>query len=76
MNEIHDFTAYLQSQDRSPLTVKGYRSDLRSFARWFEQTNGEQLTPQAITPTDLREYRHHLLDVERRKASTINRRLT
>ena len=74
--DLDEFVAYLQSKDRSPLTVKGYRSDLHAFARWFKQTHGGPLTPQAITPTDLREYRHHLLDVECSKANTINRRQT
>ena len=72
---LEAFSDYLDAQDRSPLTVKGYLADLVHFARWFEQTNGEALSPPAVTPTDIREYRQHLLTVERRKASTVNRRL-
>ncbi len=75
MDALHDFEHYLQERDRSPLTTRGYLADMSHFARWFVQTNGEQLTPQAITPTDVREYRQFLLNVERRKASTVNRRL-
>ena len=70
-----DFKNYLREADKSPLTVKGYVTDLTLFSRWFEQTNGEEFSPQTVTPTDIREYRHFLLTVERRKASTINRRL-
>jgi len=55
--------------------VKGYLSDLRCFVRWFEQTNGEAFTLQAVTPTDVREYRQFLLVVETHKANTVNRRL-
>ena len=69
------FQTYLDDQDLSPLTIKGYLSDLNHFARWFEQTNGEVLTVQRITPTDVKEYKHFLLGVERRKAGTVNRRL-
>lgn len=36
---------------------------------------GEALTVQRITPTDVKEYKHFLLGVERRKAGTVNRRL-
>ncbi len=78
MNEIdtiEDFTDWLLAQDRSPVTARNYRSDLKTFNRWFEQTNGTALTPELLTPTDVREYRQYLLSVERRKASTINRRL-
>lgn len=69
------FESYLADHDRAALTIAGYLSDLRLFARWFEQTTGEVFTPQAVTPTDVREYRQHLLTVDRRKANTINRKL-
>lgn len=72
---LEAFYAFLDQQDRSPLTVRGYQADLAHFKRWFEQTNGEPLTVEAVTPSDVRSYRQHLLAVERRKASTVNRRL-
>jgi site-specific recombinase XerD len=37
---------------------------------------GEAFTPQAVTPTDVREYRQYLLNVRRQKANTLNRKLT
>ena len=73
--QLTNFQKHMDDQDLSPLTVKGYLSDLNHFARWFEQTNGEALTVQRITPTDVKEYKHFLLSVERRKAGTVNRRL-
>jgi integrase/recombinase XerC len=76
MNKLlTNFQKHMDDQDLSPLTIKGYLSDLNHFARWFEQTNGEVLTVQRITPTDVKEYKHFLLSVERRKAGTVNRRL-
>ena len=75
MEILQAFETYLQSQDRADLTVKGYRSDVVHFAHWFEQTSGETFTLPGVTPTDVREYRQYLLVVERRKASTVNRRL-
>ena len=72
---LNKFQKHLDDQDLSPLTIKGYLSDLQHFDRWFEQTNGEALTVQRITPTDVKEYKHFLLGVERRKAGTVNRRL-
>jgi integrase/recombinase XerC len=74
-NLLSVFEKHLNALDISPLTARGYLADLRHFTRWFEQTNGETLAVQRITPTDVKEYKHFLLSVERRKASTINRRL-
>jgi integrase/recombinase XerC len=74
-NVLIDFEKHMNSLDFSPLTTQGYLADLRHFARWFEQTNGEQLSVQRITPTDVKEYKQFLLTIERRKASTVNRRL-
>lgn len=69
------FTTYLHDQDRAPQTIRSYVSDLQQFATWFAQTNGEAISPETITPTDVREYRQFLLTVQRRAASTVNRRL-
>jgi len=76
MNSYLDkFKIYLQSQDRAPKTVGEYVSDLTIFAQWLESNRDEIFTPKAITPTDLRDYRTHLLNVEKRSPATINRKL-
>jgi integrase/recombinase XerC len=49
--------------------------DLRLFAAWFAKTNGEEMSPQAITSLDVRECRQHLLTVRRHKPATVNRKL-
>lgn len=72
---LNDFENYLNARDRSPRTTQGYMRDLRLFSVWFEQTNGEPLTPQALTRIDAREYRQHLSMVVGAKPATINRRL-
>lgn len=72
---FEEFEDYLNQLDRSQLTVRGYMADLKAFCVWFRQTNGEEVTPLAITPSDVKEYRQYLLTIERAKAATINRRL-
>jgi integrase/recombinase XerC len=67
---------YMVDNGKSDRTIKGYLSDLELFSRWFQQSNGEELTPQNLTPTDLREYRQHLLNIQKAKPSTINRHLS
>ena len=75
MPDFLTFEAHLTQQDRSPATVSSYLSDLRQFARWFEQSNGDALTPERVTVLDIRDYRQHMLTVLRRKPATINRHL-
>lgn len=75
MNLFEEFQKHLEGLDLSTLTVRGYLADLQHFSRWFEQTNGEGLAVERITPTDVKEYKHFLVGVEKRKASTVNRRL-
>jgi len=66
-----------RSRARGPVsgTIRGYENDLELFARWFEETNGEELSPRKLTAIDIQSYPGHLQTVERRSAATINRRL-
>lgn len=74
-NLFADFETHMNDLDLSQLTMRGYLADLRHFSRWFEQTNTEVLAVERITPTDVKEYKHFLVSVEARKASTVNRHL-
>lgn len=73
--DFEPFREYLIQLGRSERTIAGYLIDLRTFASWFEQTNGYPLAPDNLTPTDGREYRQFLLNIRKAKASTINRHL-
>src|SRR3712207_4035478 len=75
MDQIDQFLQDLRRQEKAHNTIESYRSDLVLFSRWLEATNGEPFAASRITPTDLREYRAYLLQVEQRSPSTINRRL-
>jgi site-specific recombinase XerD len=74
--DFEPFRAHLVSSGKSDRTTIGYLTDLNTFRRWFEQTNGYGLSPNNLTPTDIREYRQFLLNVQKAKASTINRHLS
>src|SRR6185436_9845447 len=69
------FLQDLERQETSPKTRDAYRLDVLHFAGWFVQAVGERVTPEAVTPTDVREYRGYLINVEHRQPSTVNRRL-
>ena len=71
----------LESQDKSAPTIKGYVNAVRQFGKWLTQTRGEEYPTiqefaRAITPTDIREHRAHLLNVVKSPPGTINHRLT
>jgi integrase/recombinase XerC len=74
-DEITRFIAELQRQQAAARTVQNYAADLCGFARWFQSATGEAFTARAVTPTDLRDYKAHLVTVEGRKPATVNRRL-
>jgi integrase/recombinase XerD len=72
---VERFLQDLQRQETAPKTRASYRLDLLHFAGWFVQTLGEVFSPEAVTPTDVREYRGYLINVEHRQPATVNRRL-
>lgn len=73
--DIEPFVAYLVEQDRSIHTISGYRYSLGLFARWFEQTNRKPMTPEVVTPLDIKAYRSYLVG-HKMAPSTINYKLT
>ncbi|MHB1356269.1 MAG: tyrosine-type recombinase/integrase [Anaerolineae bacterium] len=69
------FAQALEREGRRPLTVASYLSDLKGFAIWFTQTNGEAFAPQGITALDVRSFKSYLITVAGFKPATVNRRL-
>jgi len=69
-----EFQNWLIEQYRAEKTVDGYLADLERFATWYAHTNGDELTPVRLTPTDIRLYRLWLQE-RRAKPTTINRQL-
>lgn len=65
---------YLARVGKSPHTVKAYGHDMATFARWLEQTIGEDFDPRAVDSRDIQEYRGYLMRRGKTPA-TINRRL-
>jgi site-specific recombinase XerD len=74
-DDLTDFFTELTREEVAQKTITAYRADLTQFGRWFEGSTGESFAAAAVTPTDLRDYRAHLVGVERRQPATVNRRL-
>jgi site-specific recombinase XerD len=73
--QMREFKEYLEHFDHGKMTIRAYEYDICLFARWFQQTNGQDLTPATITAIDLREYKQYMLLQQKAKPATINRRL-
>ena len=43
-------------RNASPLTIKSYREDLTTLADYLQQAHGEEMAPDRVGPSDLREY--------------------
>ena len=71
---LQDYRDYLYDQDKSEQTIKAYMADLNSFSKWFQQSTGELLNLENITPMEIIDYRNAMLDWDK-KPSTINRSL-
>jgi len=69
---LEAFASHLRASGRSERTIRAYLQDVRSFAAWFEQVNGQELSPEEITGVDLRAYRTYAMD--HCAPATFNRR--
>ncbi len=72
---LQPFHAWLETQDRSPRTVRAYCADVAHFARWFAQSTDQPLAPEAITAADVRDYRQWMVAVQGLAPATVNRRI-
>lgn len=71
---LEEFASHLEEKGKSERTVKAYCQDLRLFADWYTDRNGEPFSPEKITSYDLREYRKWVVNGRRMAPSTWNRR--
>jgi site-specific recombinase XerD len=74
MDYLTDFSAWLERQGRSRLTIDAYTSDVAVYARWFEQEAGMPFEPSLLTGRDLRAWREASVYQEYVKGATWNRR--
>src|SRR5512135_1936591 len=73
---IADYCRYLtQRNDINPSTIHHYVGDITAFADWYEAVSAPQETfnPSHIDTKTLMQYRHHLEESTRLKASSVNR---
>jgi integrase/recombinase XerC len=69
------FLERLRREDLSPITVRGYRYDLRQFFQWWQEGKEHDARLETLSSLDLIRYRQYLVNVRALKPTTINRRL-
>jgi integrase/recombinase XerC len=74
MDVITRFEKHLQTQDYSPVSIRGYRGDIRHFSHWYERHTEQEFSLARIGVWDIQAYRQSMLASDL-KPNTINRRL-
>lgn len=65
----------LHHRGKSRATIAAYRRGLAHFARWVQQSSGQNFDPAAIIPRDLTDWQAFQQTVEKATPNTINLRL-
>jgi site-specific recombinase XerD len=65
----------MEGQDKAAHTVRGYLAGMRHFARWYAIRFKETLSPVAVTPLDIKDYRDEMLQ-RWFTPNTVNQRLS
>jgi site-specific recombinase XerD len=67
------FDGFLAAHDFAPGSRKGFRLDVRKFARWFAEANKEKFSVERITVRDITDFREWLRRDQGKAVSTTNR---
>ncbi|MCP1156615.1 tyrosine-type recombinase/integrase [Bacillus infantis] len=70
---LSSFLKKLDSEGKSPLTIQAYQNDIEQFKEWLEDSIGFET--EAITETDVREYRQYMNLNRKLKVTSINRKI-
>jgi integrase/recombinase XerC len=66
------FSRFLDAHDFAPGSRKGFRLDVRSFARWFTQANKEPFRVGRVTTRDVADFKDYLRREKGHAVATVN----
>lgn len=69
-----DFRKYLVDEGKSVNTVQAYLRVIQTFADWFAQANGQEMSPELMNSTDVRNFNAWNRDVAELSPATCNLR--
>ena len=73
---LNEFRSYLLSHNRAEATIKGYLVDINDFVLWLIQNNADISNLEAVRKNHIEAYCQNVIEIQRHKASTLNRRLS
>jgi len=74
MDWIGKYQHTLQQNSKSKNTIESYISDIKEFLDWFKNTYAKDFDGK-ILEQDVREYRNYLLNIQKLKPVSINRKM-
>lgn len=69
------FDQFLADNDLAENSRRAIRNDIRKFARWFTESNGEHFKVGRVTTRDVADFRDHLRRAQNQAVATVNRAL-
>ncbi|MEM6338299.1 MAG: tyrosine-type recombinase/integrase [Pseudomonadota bacterium] len=75
MQLLNKYKLFLIEQDLSPISIKGYIYDIGYFDNWVKDFYQTEISLDEVSSNDIHAYREYLLKIQRRKPTTINRRI-
>jgi site-specific recombinase XerD len=73
---IDEYLEYLEAQGKSAATLRGTRSDLSGFQRWWEQATHRSFRITQLVSRDIRRWQRERQQQDGVKPNTINRSLS
>jgi integrase/recombinase XerC len=73
-DHVTRFSAHLDTAERARTTISAYAGELNRFAAWYKATNQEDAAMDAVTGTDLLEFKRDMI-LRELKPPTVNRAL-
>ncbi|MFW5720609.1 MAG: tyrosine-type recombinase/integrase [Candidatus Dojkabacteria bacterium] len=71
---LTDFKKYLESEHKSPHTIRGYLLNIQLYRKWFKTSFGKP--PEKLYRENILEFRSYLIQVVQQNARTINHKLS
>lgn len=71
---LYEFSQFLAKQERSPITISGYKNDICLLKKWVFLSKNQQFTLDQLTSELVKEYKQFLINKDAHPR-TISRRL-